>query len=195
MLSFASRHFELVCHPATPCPTARGLHVRLSSDRNDTLRLHYSLEAHIPRMRIPAPAAPQRADELWRHTCFEAFITRGDASFYYEFNFAPSSQWAAYRFDGYRSGMTPVELPQPPEIAMQRAEYRLELDAFLHLGSLAELRGNSPLRLALAAVIETEEGGLSYWALKHAAGKPDFHHGEGFVADFPLDSILGETQK
>jgi hypothetical protein len=25
-------------------------------------------------------------------------------------------------------------------------------------------------------VVEDEHGALSYWALKHAPGKPDFHH-------------------
>lgn len=193
MLSSASRHFDLACHPQTPCPTARGVHVRLTSDRNDTLRLHYVLEAHIPRIRIPPPAAPQRADELWRHTCFEVFVSIGDAPFYYEFNFAPSSQWAAYRFNGYRDGMSAVELARPPEIAVRRAEYRLELDAVLHLEALSELRGNLPLRLALAAVIETQEGDISYWALSHPPDRPDFHQAAGFTADFPLGTLGGEV--
>jgi len=36
-------------------------------------------------------------------------------------------------------------------------------------------------RVALSAVIEAPDGALSYWALRHAPGKPDFHHAEAFA--------------
>ena len=36
-------------------------------------------------------------------------------------------------------------------------------------------------RLALAAVVEETSGALSYWALRHPPGAPDFHHADGFV--------------
>ena len=52
----------------------------------------------------------------------------------------------------------------------------------LRFDDLPELRGVVPLHLALAAVIEAEDGQLSYWALKHPRGKPDFHRAAGFVA-------------
>jgi hypothetical protein len=39
------------------------------------------------------------------------------------------------------------------------------------------------LRLGLAAVIEDKAQVLSYWALKHPAEKPDFHHADGFVIE------------
>ena len=32
-------------------------------------------------------------------------------------------------------------------------------------------------------VIEEEDGTISYWALRHAAGKPDFHHPDGFAME------------
>ena len=43
------------------------------------------------------------------------------------------------------------------------------------------------LKLGLSAVIEGADGGLSYWALRHPPGKPDFHHPEAFVLE--LDEI------
>ena len=39
------------------------------------------------------------------------------------------------------------------------------------------------LRLGLAAVIEDKARVLSYWALKHPAEKPDFHHAGSFVVE------------
>jgi hypothetical protein len=40
---------------------------------------------------------------------------------------------------------------------------------------------NSLHRAAVSAVIEQHDGAISYWALAHPAGKPDFHHRDGFV--------------
>jgi hypothetical protein len=39
------------------------------------------------------------------------------------------------------------------------------------------------LRLGLAAIVEDKARVLSYWALKHPAEKPDFHHADGFVVE------------
>jgi hypothetical protein len=44
---------------------------------------------------------------------------------------------------------------------------------------------HASLALALSAVVEDEHGGLSYWALKHPPGKPDFHHPDLFVLHLP----------
>jgi hypothetical protein len=35
----------------------------------------------------------------------------------------------------------------------------------------------------VAAVIEDENGRLSYWGLRHPSGKPDFHHPDGFILE------------
>ena len=44
-----------------------------------------------------------------------------------------------------------------------------------------------PLALSFTAVIEDTDGRLSYWALAHAPGKPDFHHAHAFALE--LDEI------
>ena len=41
------------------------------------------------------------------------------------------------------------------------------------------------IRLALSAVVEAADGELSYWALRHPPGRPDFHHIDAF--DLQLD--------
>jgi hypothetical protein len=37
--------------------------------------------------------------------------------------------------------------------------------------------------MGLSAVIEERDGMLSYWALRHAPGKPDFHRRDGFALE------------
>jgi hypothetical protein len=140
----------------------------------------------MPHVRVPPTRTPDRADGLWSHTCFEAFIAAAKKPDYYELNFSPSGQWAIYHFDSYRKGMSPVDVSSTPQLAVRRGDYSLELDASIRLGELGALQGARTLKLALTGVVEDDSGTLSYWALKHVADKPDFHHPDGFVLELPL---------
>lgn len=135
-------------------------------------------------LRLPARAAPERTDELWKHTCFEAFIRAGPGEAYLELNLAPSTQWAAYRFDGYRQGMAPALDIGAPRIGMRATPEGLELTASLDLADLPDL-SQADWRVGLSAVIEAADGSLSYWALAHAPGRPDFHHADCFALQVP----------
>jgi len=158
------------------------LTVSVSQAPGGALVLRWELTADLARLRIPAATTPARADELWRHTCFEAFIDASGRA-YCEFNFAPSGRWAAYAFDDYRSGMRPLELLEPPEIVRRQDDERLGIETDLALSGLPVLEGGGPLRLAVSAVIEDAGGMLSYWALVHPAAKADFHHRDSFVLE------------
>jgi len=162
-------------HPDTPCPAVSRFEA-FAEREGARLRLSYRLAGDLDALAIPAPAAAVLTDGLWEHTCFEAFVAAGDAG-YLEFNLAPSKAWAAYRFDGYRRGMAPLEGIDPPRLEVAQAGGALELRAVL------DLPWQGPLRVGLAAVIEETGGRLSYWALRHPPGQPDFHHADGFVLD------------
>ena len=67
-----------------------------------------------------------------------------------------------------------------PHIAVRSTGSRLELDALVRLDGLSAIHPRAPLRIGLSAVIEASDG-LSYWALRHPADKPDFHDADGFA--------------
>jgi hypothetical protein len=161
----------------------RNLAVEVRLEEPDVLMLRYSLDADMSGVRVPASGVGGRTDGLWRHTCFEAFIAPADAPGYHEFNFSPSLDWAIYEFGAYREGMSPAEMDQAPEIALHRGNDSLELRTVVRLATLAHLRGATRLKIAPAAVIEDNNGNLSYWGLRHAPGKPDFHHPTGFALE------------
>ena len=148
-----------------------------------TLSCRYEVRADMTRIRLPRARSGRRADGLWRHTCFEAFLGTPERSEYYEFNFSPALDWAAYRFEDYRAGMSPAPLAQAPGLQVRRGADELELAATVHLDGLAALAQPGALRLALAAVIEEDTGRLGYWALRHPPGNPDFHHPESFTLE------------
>src|SRR5262249_58246388 len=107
----------LICHPTTPCDAVRGIRVDIRTTAPKTLALRYLLEGDIARLLVPAESAPQRADKLWQHTCFEAFVGTMGTADYCEFNFSPSTQWAAYRFTAYREGMAALDAIEAPRLS------------------------------------------------------------------------------
>jgi hypothetical protein len=162
----------LECHPASSCAALRGIEVSLVR-KAEALQVAYVLEGEIGRLRIPERRAPRIAERLWQHTCCEIFIARRGAPGYREFNLSPSGEWAAYAFTGYRKGALLDGIR--PGIAVRRGPGRLELEASI------PVKENGKLLIGLSAVIEDESGALSYWALRHAPGKPDFHHPDAFA--------------
>ncbi len=168
-------------HPESRCVAAARVEVAVARPCAGRLLLSYVVSGDMGDLRLPPVGAATRADELWRHTCFEAFVGTAPGAAYYEFNFAPSTQWAAYRFDGYRSGMRIATEIAAPRIDVQSAPARYTLQAVLTLDGLADLPADVGWRLGLAAVTEDSRGGISYWALAHPPGKADFHHIDGFA--------------
>ena len=140
----------------------------------------FRLDGDIPRIRLPSPGVPRLAGELGRHTCFEAFIAVEGQRAYHEFNFAPSREWTAYAFRKYRKGGLLVDEMICRHIAVRSTASRFELDTLVLLDRLSALHSRTSLRVGLSAVVEASDG-LSYWALRHPAEKPDFHDPDGFA--------------
>ena len=95
---------SLTPHPDGPSSPVTRLEVDVVRSGSG-LALTYHLSGDVRSVRVPPTLPGGRADGLWRRTCLEAFV-RGAGDDYLELNFSPSTQWAAYRFDAYRQGMT-----------------------------------------------------------------------------------------
>ena len=172
----------LTPHPDTPCEAVTRIEVNLARAAPASLALRYLVTGDIASVRWPEPVERARADELWKHSCFEAFIRPADDDAYYEINLSPSNRWAGYRFDRYRAGIA-----SPTGLALTHLTWRtsanlFELVATLDLAGQADLTVDRAVRLGLSAVVEETNGAKSYWALAHAPGKPDFHHPDAFAA-------------
>jgi hypothetical protein len=172
----------LTCHPESRNETVQTIQARVHWRKEGVLTLNYTVRGNLGSLAIPPPRPPHRADHLWKHTCFELFVAPKDRREYYEFNFSPSGEWAMYAFAGYRKS-EPFHEERAPEIVIRQDASSLELNAVVRLQSLPKLDRQSRLRLGLSAVIEENDGMLSYWGLNHASGKPDFHHPDRFALE------------
>jgi hypothetical protein len=168
----------LKLHPDSLCAAVTGIDVDVARRHDGSLSLSYVVTGKIADLRLPPVVAPARADELWRTTCFEAFICAAPGEAYYEFNFAPSTLWATYRFDGYRTGLRAATEVVAPQIEVQSAPERCALQVSLDLSNLPR---DTRWLLGLSAVIEETNSRKSYWALAHPPGKADFHHADCFA--------------
>jgi hypothetical protein len=171
-------------HPDFPSGAVAQIAVEVARPSADRVVLSYIVTGEIGEIVVPPLVAAGRGEELWRHTCFEVFIRDVLGVDYYEFNFAPSTKWAAYRFSGYRSGMSiAAEIDEVP-IEVKAGAERITLQATVPIGRLSALSRNAPWRLGLSALIKDKAGHMSYWALAHPPGKPDFHHQDCFAHEF-----------
>jgi hypothetical protein len=173
----------LTFHPDTPGEAVWRIGVDVSFVAGTSLACNYSLHGDLARVRVPGARTGRRADGLWQHTCFEVFVAVEGEPGYFEFNFSPGLDWAAYRFAVYRDRMTHANLAQAPGLNVRRTAERLDLSATVHLAGLGALLAARRLRVALAAVVEEDSGRLSYWALQHPPGNPDFHHADSFLLE------------
>lgn len=136
----------------------------------------YIVDAAPEGLRMPAPVSPARAHGLWERTCFELFLRQPGAENYCEFNFSPSGEWAAFGFDGNRSGMSELAVKTPLVTSTDRRQFELAMARhFTDLGmdpesasSLAAMKNGDtaqPARnYALSACLEDPAfGGPGPW--------------------------------
>ena len=173
----------LKLHPHSHSAAVRHIEVEVARSQAGGVLLRYVVSGRIGDVVWPAVRAPVRTDELWRHTCFEAFIRPATGEAYYEFNFSPSTQWATYRFDSYRQGGRAAGEIDSPRITVERTPEFFTLQTAPQWDASSELGRATVWRIGLSAVLEERGGHKSYWALAHPPGKPDFHHADGFTLE------------
>jgi hypothetical protein len=187
MSSSPVRTVSLICHPESRSDAVRGIRAHVARTGDGILSVRYLLEGDLDHLRVPPMRTPRITERLWEHTCCEVFVACKGSAAYHEFNLAPSGEWAAYAFVRYRDGGMLADDALNPAISVCNTAGTLELDARVHLDRLSPMHLNARLSLGLSAVVEDDAGTLSYWALAHPPGQPDFHHPDAFALE--LDEV------
>jgi hypothetical protein len=170
----------LLPHPDSEPSAVTGIEARIIGRDAQWLRVRWRVEG-ARQLVVPAFAGKGRADELWKTTCFELFLKPLGGGAYCELNLSPSERWNAYDFDSYREGMRERPFPREPECALRQGSSFAIFDAAIPAVGLPE----GDCAMGLCAVIEEHGGTISYWALAHPDGKPDFHAPACFAAALP----------
>jgi hypothetical protein len=148
--------------------------------RGNTFSLDYHLLGQISDIEVPSLGdQPERRIGLWENTCFEFFIRPKDSPLYWEFNLSPSGDWNVFRFENYRQGLFEEKAfsSLPVKVLIRPDSMRLGLEFDLSIIDPAA----QIITMAVSAVIKTQQGGVTLWALTHPGQVADFHHRDGFI--------------
>lgn len=167
----------LQCHPASVNRRCHRVQAGVAFGDNGALRFTYRIDAAPAGLLLPAEEMSLAQDNLWQHTCCEAFVGCVGQAAYREFNFSPSTCWAVYDFAGYRQRNPSWIARQAPQIEVRRDAAGFVLEACV---APALLPAGKVFDISLTCVIESPEGDKTYWALQHAADQPDFHLRQSF---------------
>jgi hypothetical protein len=173
-------HFQLT--PFEPLPAEINLHVsgKIRRPNPETIQICYQLTGDLDSVLLPQSAHPaQRRDELWTTTCLELFIGERESSPYWELNVSPNGDWNIYKLTNYRSNLAPDLEFQELASVIQGASGHFELSLACPLPG--KLKTSPKLDVAICAVIQFNQGPLSYWALQHSGPEADFHRRDDFV--------------
>lgn len=171
---------SLIAHSLCKVPSAWRVSVALEREASGALNIRYTMPRRGLRLPVSrdSTSSPTRVDGLWHHSCVELFVAVPGNSAYREFNFAADGRWAAFDFVDYREPAAYL-----PQIFAPRIVDEIVGDAIcikVHLDATT-LQGSAELQFGATAVLESDDGDLSYWAVCHPTDKPDFHHRDGFV--------------
>lgn len=149
--------------------------------RGGALELCLRLGGDLESVALPESSTrPERRDDLWRSTCFELFLAAEGQPEYWEVNLSPAGHWNVYRFCGYRRGMETEPSLRALPFAFRSGSGVVELELAWPLPD--DLRSSpSALVAGVCAVIEQQQGQLSYWAVIHPGKEADFHRRDGLV--------------
>lgn len=171
-------------HPDHSPLAVSGIEARIIGTDANWLRARWRIEG-AQQLVVPAFAGKGRADGLWKTTCFELFLKPAGGEAYCELNLSPSERWNAYDFDGYRMGMRERPFPREPECTIRQGSSFAIFDVAIPVAGLPV----EPCAMGMCAVIEEVGGTVSYWALAHPEGKPDFHDPACFAAELPAPKL------
>jgi hypothetical protein len=171
---------QLLAHSDHPPLGVSQVEARVIGHDANWLRVRWRIEGS-QQLVVPAFAGKGRTDALWQTTCFELYLRPLGGDAYCELNLSPSERWNAYDFDGYRAGMRERPFPHEPECTIRQGSTFAIFDAAIPVAGLPD----QDCAMGLSAILEEQGGTISYWALAHPEGKPDFHAPACFAVALP----------
>lgn len=163
-------------------PFVQGIQVELITCNPVSLILTYHIIGNPEALKIPPPSnKPQPQDNLWQHTCCEAFIGNTSDTSYHEWNLSPSGNWQVYSFTGYRANQQRLNVTAPV-IHTNIGQDHLTITTYIPNSWLTNPYPTpTKLTMGLSVVLADRYGSLYYWALQCPPGKPDFHNRDSWI--------------
>ena len=138
------------------------------------IKINFKILGNIKKYQFPKKEKQQRANELWRETCFELFFTiENDSDKYYEINISPTSKWNVYHFDSYREGISEVANILPPSIKIIKERDSIEFSVRIQFLRKEVLNQIDTFNLATILLDHYEV--RHFYTIQKREGSVDFH--------------------
>lgn len=147
------------------------------------LKVLFEIEGPVENLLISTPGLhPARVIGLWESTCFEMFVKHTSKDEYFEFNCSTANNWNIFYFLKEKaalkeyleiSNLASSTIINPGKVSLS---FWIDLKKFPD-----DFWEDGKMQLGLTSVIESKDGGLSYWALDHLDKKPNFHLSKSFT--------------
>ena len=138
------------------------------------VKVEYKITGELNNYIFEQPSKQQRANELWKATCFELFIAPKEELNYWELNISPSTKWNLYAFDNYKEHMREEKNISIPNIKITQKEDTYLISCELNLG----MEGFSPEQsnFNLTVILLDKNHVRHFYSINRKDGIVDFHN-------------------
>ena len=136
------------------------------------LELSFLLQGVGDHYLFERESQAKRADELWRATCFEAFVKNLNSKEYWELNIAPNGSWNLYRFSDYREDMQEESRVLTPKVLFKQERDKVRVSIKV---DFMEKLFDERVDFNLALILLDMEGKRHFFTLNPKEGVADFH--------------------
>ncbi|CAA6803203.1 MAG: Unknown protein [uncultured Sulfurovum sp.] len=143
---------------------------------NNKVQIRFVVKGELNAYIFPPKSKLQRANELWKATCFELFLADSQKEEYYEINFSSSLVWNFYYLKNYRAEVQELKLLNEPKIEVQQNEDEVQIDFELEIENLEKFDIYN-----VASIFLTKDNERTFWSVKHEKDVPDFHNRATFL--------------
>lgn len=150
---------------------------------NSELSINFIIEDKSKIILLTDEQQGVRKNELWKSTCFEAFLGPAGSEDYFELNLATGGSWNFYNFDSYRNPSEAREEKRVTKIGFKKINEDHGITRLEVIVPIQSLNLKGRLELSLNSVIEFKNKEKAYFAIKHVSDKPDFHQRDSFICN------------
>jgi len=137
------------------------------------ITVEYKICGELKNYHIERISKKQRANELWKATCLELFISPKRDLNYWELNISPSKKWNVYAFDSYKKNMREEMRISSPILKIDSKEryYFISCEFNLQIENLHLEQS----RFNLAVILLDTHGMRHFYTINKKESVVDFH--------------------
>ncbi|MBT7610521.1 MAG: hypothetical protein HN576_12250 [Bacteriovoracaceae bacterium] len=146
-----------------------------------SLNVEYLLKGNIESIDLSKEnTTRKRVIGLWKKTCFELFIKNKNTDDYFEFNFAPNTDWNLFHFLDIRSELKEFKTTTCPLVKVKQSNVEFQMQIIIPKQIFPDkFISNGEMMYSPTSIIH-KSSHIYHFASIHPDNKLDFHRYQSF---------------